>query len=139
MTTFRLIAVAALLASVPGWASAWRARNLHQVEPVSASVFEVIGRPGSGAADYWCGAGDYVRHALGRAAVQRVYIWRAIGPSVTRQGRRAIQFSLTPPDNPTPSPGYSLSTKAVGDNLTAAFAFQYCFDNDRPDALFPWR
>ena len=143
MTRISLIICVALLASVPDHAAAWRARNLHQVEPVasslSATVFEVIGRAGSGAADYWCGAGDYVRHRLGRAAVQRVYIWRAIGPSVARPGRRAMQFSLTAPDNPSPSPGYSLSMKAVGDNLTASFAFQYCFDNDRRDSLFPWR
>ncbi|MCF6232317.1 MAG: hypothetical protein L3J36_04350 [Rhodobacteraceae bacterium] len=120
-------------------AEAWRARNWHQVYPVSPTVFEVVGQAGSGAADYWCGAGDYVRHLLRMPAVQRVYIWRAIGPSVVQPGRKAVQFSLGPPEDPenkVVAPGYSLSVKAVGDNLTAAAAFQYCLDNDRLDPFF---
>ena len=133
LTTGALVLTTAIF-SVP--ADAWRARNLHQVNVVSPTVFEVVGRPGSGAADYWCGAGDYVRHLLRMPAVQRVYIWRAIGPSVGQSGRKAVQFSLSPPEAKVAPPGYSLSVKAVGDSLTAASAFQYCLDNDRFDPFF---
>lgn len=115
---------------------AWRAKNWHQVYPVSPTVFEVVGQPGSGAADYWCGAGDYVRHSLGLPAVQRVFIWRQIGPSVAQSSRKAVQFSLSPPEHKVAPPGYSLSVKAVGDNLTAAAAYQYCLDNDPFDDRF---
>ncbi len=130
---------AALLGLTPEWAGAWRARNLHEVVPVSETVFEVVGRPGSGPAEYWCGAGDYVRHALSQSATQRVFIWRAIGPSTVRSGRKAVQFSMAAPDSVSVPPRYSLSMKAVGDSLSAAAAFQYCFDNDRDDPIFPWR
>lgn len=137
--TFALAALVALAPTlVPATAEAWRARNHHQVNPVSPTVFEVIGRPGSGAADYWCGAGDYVRHALRMPAVQRVYIWRQIGQSVTNPGRKSVQFSLNPPKERVEAPKYSLSVKAVGDNLTAAFAFQYCLDDDRFDRFPRW-
>lgn len=129
--------VVAVLVLTPGWVAAWRAWNWHDVFPVSKTVFEVIGRPGSAAADYWCGAGDYVRHALRESATRRIYIWRAIGPSEIQPGRKAVQFALTAPENADTSPGYSLSVKAVGDNLTAAAAFQYCLGDDRFDPFFP--
>jgi hypothetical protein len=127
------IAKVCLLVSLvltPGWASAWRAINRHEVFPVSKTVFEVIGRPGSGAADYWCGAADFVRRTIRNTATQRIYIWRAIGPSQTQSGKKAVQFSLSPPINADTSPGYSLSVKAVGDNLTSAAAYQYCLNDD---------
>ena len=131
------IILAALVVLTPGWVGAWRAYNWHDVFPVSKIAFEVIGRPGSAAADYWCGAGDYVRHGLRKPATTRVYIWRAIGPSVIQSGYKAVQFSLTPPENASTSPGYSLSVKAVGDNMTAAAAFQFCLGNDRFDPFIP--
>lgn len=137
MTWRKRLVLAAFLASVPGWVAAWRAYNWHDVFAVSKTVFEVIGRPGSGAADYWCGAGDYVRHALRDKATRRIYIWRAIGPSVIQSGRKAVQFSLTAPDNISTSPGYSLSVRSVGDYLTAAAAYQYCLGADRFDPFVP--
>ncbi len=140
MTKKKSILFAGILALTPmifaASAEAWRARNWLQVYPVSPTVFEVVGQTGSWAAEYWCGAGDYVRHSLRMPAVQRVYIWRGIGPSVNKPGRKAVQFSMNPPGDKVVPPGYSLSVKAVGDSLTAAAAFQYCLDNDRFDPFF---
>lgn len=127
----------AAVALIPGSVGAWRAYNWHDVFAVSKTVFEVVGRSGSGAADYWCGAGDYVRHGLRDSATRRIYIWRAIGPSVVQSGRKAVQFSLTAPEDATASPGYSLSVKAVGDNMTAAAAFQFCLGDNRFDPFVP--
>lgn len=132
------ILLLAALAAVPSSASAWRAFNSHDVYPLSDGVFEVVSEVGSGAADYWCGAGDFAYRGVGAAAAQRVYIWRAIGPSVTRPGRKAVQFSLTPPPGADTDPKLTLSVRAVGDNLRAAAAQQYCFGNDPEDA-FPYR
>lgn len=134
--TVRVLVVASLVL-VPGAVAAWRAFNWHDVFPVSKTVFEVVGRPGSGAADYWCGAGDYVRHGLRQSATQRIYIWRAIGPSVTTPGKSAVQFSMDPSKSASPSPGYSLSVKAVGDNLSSGMAYQYCLGDDRFDPFVP--
>lgn len=126
-TTFMLASVA--LISLPGLALAWVALNRHEVNQISDGVFEVVSRPGSGAADFWCGAGDYATAVLRVSATQRVYLWAARGASVSRPGAKAVQFSLSvPPSGPAPQ-SYSLSVKAVGDSLTAAAARQYCYGN----------
>lgn len=126
-----ILALATALA--PGWASAWWAYNRHEVLPVSNGVFEVVSEVGSGAQQFWCAAGDYAYRALGAAAAQRIYIVRAIGPSQTRPGRKSVQFSLVPPPGADTEPRLSLSVKAVGDNLRAAAAQQYCFGNGYED------
>ena len=61
--------LAVLIGIVPGIAASWTAVNRHEVFALGNGVFEVVGRPGSGAADYWCGAGDYARHQLGTAGI----------------------------------------------------------------------
>lgn len=136
MTRFAVLCTALAMAVMPSAGSAWRAWNQHDVYPVSEGVFEVVSEVGSGATDFWCGAGDYAYRALRTKGVQRVYIWRAIGPSVTKPGKKAVQFSLTPPSGADTSSRISLSVKAVGDNLRAAMAQQYCFDGDADDPFF---
>lgn len=128
--------LAAALILAPGGGMAYRAINWHEVYPVSETVFEVVGRVGSSAADYWCGAGDYVRNAMGYEAARRIYIWRAIGPSESKPGKKAVQFALAPPEGANTTPGLSLSTKAVGDNLMASAAFQYCLGDSRFDPFY---
>ena len=119
-----LVALTALVTAPAAFA--WRAQNGNEVKPVSKSVFEVVARGRSGAADFWCGAGDYALRVLGAAATQRIYIWQPIGASVTMPGDRAVQFSFSAPKGADTSTGYSLSVKRAGDNLTAAAAQQYC-------------
>lgn len=120
------------LLCLPVAAQAWRAMNGTEVNPVSKGVFEVIPHGRSGAQQFWCGAGDYARSALGVGPTQRIYIWRAIGPSETRPGAKSVQFALSPrPGTEDYQPGYSLSVKNEGDNLDAAMAQRYCF-NGRP-------
>lgn len=138
MTWNRCVSLTVLLVLMPAVAGALHGFNRLQVYPVSKTDFEVVGRVGSGAANYWCGAGDYVRNYLRAPVVTRIYISRAIGPSVSTAGRKAVHFSLTPPKDVSTSPGYSLSVKAVGDNMTAAAAFQFCIDDIDDDSLL-WR
>lgn len=126
-----------VLAFAPAMAGAWWAINRHEVFVVSDGVFEVLNEVGSGAVDYWCGAGDYARRQLRAAATQRIYIWKAIGPSATHPGKKSVQFSFSAPEGASTSPGYSLSVKAVGDNLTTAAAYQYCIGDDPFDAFRP--
>ena len=122
---------------VPEVALAWRAWNRHEVLPVADGVFEVVSRVGSGPRQFWCGAGDYVYRKMGAPGVQRIYIHEAIGESVNRPGKKSVKFSLTPPLDVSTSPGYSLSVKAVGDNLSAASAQQYCYDGGYEDRIIP--
>ncbi len=131
------MAIVAMLVAVPGAAQAWRAMNGHEVQPLGDGVYEVVGRVGSGAADYWCGIGDFGRMVLDLPAAQRIYVWRPVGPSVVRPGRKAVHFALTAPPGAETEGGYSLTVRRAGKNLNAAMARQYCYGG-RFDA-FPWR
>ena len=133
MKTFSAAALGAVLALTALPASAWRAHNRHEVLPVTNGVFEVVGQVGSSAADFWCGAGDYIYAYQSKRSVQRIYIWRGLGPSATRPGKKSVQFSLTPPPGADTSPTMALSYDDVGDNLRAAMAQQYCFSFDHED------
>lgn len=121
------LTLTALLIAVPGWALAWWAWNRHEVFPIGDGIVEVIGEPGSGAQDYWCAIGDFATSQLRVPAAQRLYTWRGVGPSVARPGRKAMQFALSAPKGADTTPGFTLSLKRVGDNMTAAMARQYCF------------
>lgn len=130
--------VAAALAVLPGAALAWRAINGHRVHDLGGGVYEVVGRVGSSASDYWCGAADYAIAALGAAAAQRIYVWRPIGPSQVEKGRKAVQFALSPPPGgDTSTEGYSLTVRRPGENQRAAVAHQFCYDAGFED--FRWR
>lgn len=127
------VALVAGLLLVPAVASAWRAHNRHEVFPIGNGVYEVLSRPGSGPADFWCAIGDYAIRQDRVAANQRVYIWRAIGASVTRDGYKAVQFAYRPPKGADTSTGLSLTVKRAGDNLNASFARSYCFGDSFED------
>ena len=74
---------------------------------------------------------------LGVAVVQRIYVWRPVGPSVVRPGRKAVHFALSPPPGAETATGYSLTVRRAGENLSAAMARQYCHDSRFDE--FPWR
>lgn len=128
----RSLLLSALVLAVPQMALAWRAANGTEVNPVSQTTFEVIPHGRSGPSEFWCGAGDFAIRALGTSATQRIYISRAVGPSQTRPGSKAVEFSLSPPPEAEGfQAGYSLSVKSAGDSLDAAMAQRYCFQGRR--------
>lgn len=118
------------IAVFPGLAMAWQAWNRHDMRQVSNGVFGGVGRPGSGAADYWCAAGDYAYGKPRSAGVRRVYIHRGAGPSASKPGHKAMQFSLMPPAGARAEPAARLSMRRAKDNMRAAAARQYCVDFD---------
>ncbi|WP_170775791.1 hypothetical protein [Ruegeria lacuscaerulensis] len=87
-------------------------------------VYEVSTRGTSAPVAYWCGIGDYAIRTLRTKATQRIYIYRAY-----EKQTRTVQFSLTPPEGADTSTSYSVTVKRVGENLSAASAQGYCFDN----------
>jgi hypothetical protein len=129
MTVFKNIAMAVLIVTIPGLAQAWQANNRHTVNPVSDTVFEVVGRPGSGGPEFWCAAGDYASRVLGAHATQRVYLVRGPAPAQTRHWNRAVLFSLVVPQDADLRTGITLSVTRVGENLNAASAQAYCMDD----------
>lgn len=125
----RSLFILALMGAMPQMAMAFRAPNNNVVNPVSDSVFEVVGRVGTSAADFWCGAGDYARRVIGVGPGQRIYVVRELGPSETSNRRSAVQFSLTSPEGADTRSRLILSVKHKGDNIGAAMAQNYCLNH----------
>ena len=83
---------AMMVASLPNVASAWIAGNGLIVRPTGQATFEVPYRGLSGARDFWCAAGQYVRYELNLPGVTKIYRTS----SVPRRSGQGIRFSLTP-------------------------------------------
>lgn len=128
----RLVKISTLISLilVPGFASAIglgvgiRPAYQTTVTPMDGGVYEVATSGSTAPVTYWCGIGDFAIRTLRTSATQRIYIYRAYEPGV-----RTVQFSLTPPAGADTSPGYSVTVKRVGANMTAASAQGYCYDN----------
>lgn len=97
-----------------------------EVTPLDGGVYEVRAIGTSAPVAYWCGIGDYAIRTLRTKATQRIYITKAYEKNV-----RTVQFSLTPPPGVDTNPGYSVTVKRVGENMTAASAQGYCYDDFR--------
>lgn len=123
-----LLVTLAMLA--PTVAPAFNARNNLKVAETKPSVFEVVGRPGTSPRNYWCAAGDFVVRTA-PAPKARVYLVRGPGPSISQPGRKAVQFTTDPRAAGIAStePSMSVSVTAVGDNMSAAEAQQFCYNN----------
>ena len=121
------VTAATLIALLPLGAQAFTAKNRLTVAPVTSAVFEVVGQPGSGAAQFWCAAGEYALNQGARSNA-RIYVESGRQGSVTEPGKTAVRFTLSPDAaGVTPiSPQLTLSTEAVGDNLSVASAREYC-------------
>lgn len=120
--------VAALVALASGPVSAFTASNLLRVNPVSEGTFEVIGRGGIQTGDYWCAAAEYLLYNGMNNATRRIYVVRELGYAETENRRSAVQFSLTAPEGVDTRPGFTLSVKRVGENLSSGSARNYCYD-----------
>ncbi|WP_037317308.1 hypothetical protein [Ruegeria halocynthiae] len=94
------------------------------VTPLDNGIYEVSASGTSAPVAYWCGIGDFAIRTLRTKATQRIYITRAY----ERQAR-TVQFSLTAPEGVDTNPGYSVTVKRVGENMTAGSAQGYCYDN----------
>lgn len=120
----------------PGASTAWWSWNRHEVFPVAEGVWEVVSEVGAMPRDYWCAAGDYAFRELGAPLGQRIYIWRGIGPSLTRPDRKAVQFSFSPPPGAELSPRRSYDIKAAGNSRRTGSAYNRCFDRRPRHGVF---
>lgn len=94
-----------------------------QVNPVSATEFEVIESGGAGAQDIWCAAARYTEDVLGITR-GRLYISRARGPALTVPGRKGVVFTTQP--TPDAFTSVSVSVRQSGMNLPIFHALQFC-------------
>ncbi|MGV6804090.1 MAG: hypothetical protein ACWA49_07785 [Ruegeria sp.] len=95
-----------------------------EIKPLGDNIYEVKAIGSSAPVNYWCGIGDYAIRQLRVPRPQRIYIWKAYEP-----GARTVQFSLEPPPGADTTPGYSITVKRVGENMSASSAQNYCYDN----------
>lgn len=95
-----------------------------EIRQAGDGIYEVKAIGSSAAVNYWCGIGDFAIRQLRVPNSQRIYIWKAYEP-----GTRTVQFSLKPPPGADTNPGYSITVKRVGENMSASSAQNYCYDN----------
>lgn len=109
-------------------ANEYRGPSGTRINPVSDSVFEVVARSSTRGPDFWCGASDYARRALGRGWTDRVYVAREMGPSVTTNRRSAVHFTVDPSVVGGGSTGgvRSVNRFVVGDSMSIQQANRYC-------------
>jgi len=123
----------AMVTLAPGAGMAWQAENRLEVNALSDGSFEVVGKPGSSPADYWCAAGDYVLRVQGITGTRRIYVTRPRGPSQTTTRKSAVQFSLSLPAGIRAHDGVFLTVRRAGANLSVAVATNYCIDHKSLD------
>lgn len=126
VTAGSVLAIVSLLA--PDVADAFSGKRGTRIAPVNNAVFEVVARGAGTGYDYWCGASDYARRALGAGWNATVFIARGRGTSVTTGRRSAVQFTLDAAAagiTPIP-PSLSLNALKVGDNMSVQQANSYC-------------
>ncbi len=97
------------------------------VNPLSATTFEVIEKGGVGPRGIWCAAADYAIHDLGKQR-GRIYIVTPRGPAQTEPGATGVAFSTQDPGIAA-NTGYSVTTDVAGANLLVFHAEQFCNDN----------
>ncbi len=129
MRFFKLFGAAALvllpgIAQAVGFGLQVRPQFRTEITPVQNGVYAVKAIGSSAPVNYWCGIGDFAIRTLGVPNSQRIYIFKAYEPGV-----RTVQFSLTPPPGADTKPGYSVTVKRVGANMSAVQAQNYCYDN----------
>lgn len=120
MKLHRLVSVAL----VCGLAAPLHAINVfdYSVTPAPGNAYDITPLLASSDSDYWCAAADHALNELNASGSTRVY-------ALAGASGRAERFSLTPPaTGPVQSIGLSLDLP--GNNLSAAAAFQYCYNVD---------
>ncbi|MEX0338096.1 MAG: hypothetical protein AB3N11_03555 [Arenibacterium sp.] len=114
--------------ALPHGAEAFSGKKNTRVNPVDDKVFEVITKNSGRTTDYWCGAADYARRALGADWRATIYIARTRGQSVTTNRRSAVHFTLDPSRAPQAPEGgfFQFGALKEGDNMSVQRANQYC-------------
>lgn len=105
----------------------FRFRPLLDVNPVSATTFEVIRGRGQGARGIWCAAAYYAQFTLG-VDRGRIYLAEGSGPARTVPGRKGVLFSSRPIEGAFTSS--SVTVDQPGASLLVNHAIQFCRDYD---------
>lgn len=103
------------------------ATNWLNVNPISASTFEVVLKPGASPRSVWCAASDYSGRRLGRYNKTELIVKSAVGPAVTQANRKGVVFTIDPSQvDVPPTKSYSVSIKKVGASMGVGHANGFC-------------
>ena len=119
--------ISGLLAS----ADSFKSINRLDVNPLTATEFEVVQGRRSSPKKIWCAASDYTQRALGQSSKTDITINTPSGPSVTEPGRKAVGFTIDP-NQMTPVKSSTVTIKTVGASLSASHASTFCRDDRFP-------
>lgn len=109
----------------------YNAPNEHKVAPLETSpeAFEVLDHPGAAGRDYFCAAAMYAVVVLRADPADHVRVTHALGPSQTRDSRRAVGFELVPaaqlPNAPYAGP-LTPGVDTVGESRSVRVARRFC-------------
>jgi len=106
--------------------NSFTASNGLQVVQFAPDRFEVLARPGSGAPDFYCAAGEFARRMLDARAADRVVVVEPVGPSRFNPGGRGVTFTVEPQGSVSPDRGFAARVNRVGANYTVAHSVAFC-------------
>lgn len=106
----------------------WEESRL-EINPTPGQSFEVIRQRKMGAAEFWCAAASYVEVRRGLPITTPIYLERAMAPSLTVPGKRAVTFTLDASGLPAPDPARTtLTIDEIGEMMKSAQARRFCRD-----------
>ena len=119
--------VACTLGALPAGADSYRAINWLTVNPIAATEFEVILKPGASARAVWCAASDYSWKRLGQYKKTDLIVKSAVGPSVTKPGRNGVVFTTDPEQlDGSPNQYHVVRINQAGESLSVGHAKLFC-------------
>ncbi len=123
-----LILLAGALALQPVLAEAFTSRSNARVNPVNASIFEVVPTAGGSGAVYWCAAADYAQRELRAPWQASLFVARGLGAGATANKRSTVQFTLDP-QGAGITPGRraaNVNSLEVGESMSVQQGFYFC-------------
>jgi hypothetical protein len=120
-------ALALLVGVLPASADTFRAINWLYVNPITATEYEVVLKPGASPRGVWCAASDYSGRRLGRYNKTDLIVKTPAGPSVTHPGRNGVVFTIDPSQlDVALTKSHSVTINKAGASLSVGHAKMCC-------------
>ena len=127
MNAFFFAILALVIGALPAGADTFRAINWLYVNPITATEYEVVLKPGASPRGVWCAASDYSGRRLGRYNKTDLIVKSAVGPSVTQPGRNGVVFTIDPSQlDDAPTKSHSVTINKAGASLSVGHAKMFC-------------
>ena len=127
MNAFLPAVLALVVSALPVVADTFRAINWLYVNPITATEYEVVLKPGASPRAVWCAASDYSGRRLGRYNKTDLIVKTPAGPSVTHPGRNGVVFTIDPSQlDVALTKSHSVTINKAGASLSVGHAKMFC-------------